>query len=287
MNRKRYIHAAIAAVCLSLSWFAVAADESLGVAASDPRRIAGIVGKMEAAEVAPFAGQVMQAVAKMPTSPKHRMRQLCDVAVEFTRTADPAGRAAVLGHLVMNTPFQMLPGWVAGFKPPLDELLKPLEDPAYDKFSAAVLKEIGDAEGLTDEDKTIFTTFAIVLLARGKDQDENLAFANRLFPLLPAAYRGQVAAATPAALSGDYTPLLGPEAGRMRIVMPEAKEGERPVNLPEVLGGVAKQPDLLVHDVNRPAPLIRTDLGVPTPPPPAATSTTPKPVVPPPYKGQS
>ncbi|NLF86760.1 MAG: hypothetical protein GX571_11715 [Lentisphaerae bacterium] len=65
----------------------------------------------------------------------------------------------------------------------------------------------------------------------------------------------------------------------MRLVIPEAKQGERPVNLAEVLGGVATQPDLLVHDVNRPAPLPRKG-------PPAATTTTPKPVIPEPYKAQ-
>jgi hypothetical protein len=283
MSKKRYACAAVIAACLCCSRVAVAADEPLGLAASDPQRIAGLVGQMDAKEVPAFAGRVMQAVAKMPTSPKHRLRQLNEAAVEFARAAAPAEQPALLARLVMNTPFQMLPGWVEAFKPPLAEQLKPVDDAAYDKLAAAVLKEIEGAEALTDEDKTIFTTFAIVLLARGKDPDESLAFANRLFPLLPGAYRDQVAAATPAALAGDYTLVLGPDAGRMRLVIPEAKQGERPVNLAEVLGGVATQPDLLVHDVNRPAPLIRTDLGDPTPAPP---TTTPKPVIPEPYKAQ-
>ena len=283
MSKKRYVCAAVIAACLCWTRVAVAADEPLGLAASDPQRIAGLVGQMDAKEVPAFAGRVMQAVAKMPTSPKHRLRQLSEVAVEFAGATAPAERPALLARLVMNTPFQMLPGWVEAFKPPLAEQLKPVDDAAYDKLAAAVLKEIEGAEALTDEDKTIFTTFAIVLLARGKDPDESLAFANRLFPLLPGAYRDQVAAATPAALAGDYTLVLGPDAGRMRLVIPEAKQGDRPVNLAEVLGGVATQPDLLVHDVNRPAPLIRTDLGDPTPAPP---STTPKPVIPEPYKAQ-
>ena len=283
MSKKRYACAAVIAACLCCSRVAVAADEPLGLAASDPQRIAGLVGQMDAKEVPAFAGRVMQAVAKMPTSPKHRLRQLNEAAVEFARAAAPAEQPALLARLVMNTPFQMLPGWVEAFKPPLAEQLKPVDDAAYDKLAAAVLKEIEGVDGLTDEDKTIFTTFAIVLLARGKDPDESLDFANRLFPLLPAAYRDQVAAATPAALAGDYTLVLGPDAGRMRLVIPEAKQGERPVNLAAVLGGVATQPDLLVHDVNRPAPLFRTDLGDPTPAPP---TTTPKPVIPEPYKAQ-
>jgi len=276
----------VMSACLCLARIAAAADDQLGLAASDPRQVPSIVAAMKANAVPDFAGQVMQAAAKMPISPRRRLAQMRDIAVEFAKAAPAAELPALLARLVVNTPFQMLPGWVEAFKPPLAAQLKPIDDNAYAKLAAGVLKEIGGAETLADEDKTIFTTFAIVLLARGKTPEEEQAFAAGLLAALPAAYRDQVGAALPAALAGDYTPLLGPGAAQLRLVAPHGKVGERPVNMDVVLGEVAKQPDLLVHDVNRPAPLDRTEIADRSPAPPAATTTTPKPVIPEPYKAQ-
>lgn len=286
MSKKRVCCLMVASACLCLARIVVAADEQLGLAASDPRQVPAIVAAMEAKAVPAFAGQVMQAAAKMPTSPRHRLGQMRDLAVEFAKAAPAAELPALLAQLVINTPFQMLPGWVDAFKPPLAAQLKPVADAPYEKLAAGVLAHIGQATNLSDEDRTIFTTFAMVLLARGKTSEEEKAFAVRLLPALPAAYRDQVGAALPAALAGDYTPLLGPAAARGRLVMPHGKVGDRPVNLADVLGEVAKQPDLLVHDVNRPAPLERTEIADRSPVPPAVTTTTPKPVIPEPYKAQ-
>ena len=280
MSKNRVRCLMVMSACLCLARIVVAADEQLGLAASDPRQVPAIVAKMEAKAVPAFAGQVMQAAAKMPTSPRHRLGQMRDLAVEFAKATPAAELPALLAQLVVNTPFQMLPGWVESFQSPLAAQLKPVADAPYEKLVAGVLAQIGQATNLSDEDKTIFTTFAIVLLARGKTPEETQAFAVRLLDALPAAYRGQVGAALPAALAGNYTPLLGPAAARGRLVLPHGKVGERPVNLADVLGEVAKQPDLLVHDVNRPAPLPWTET------PAARSSTTRKPVIPPPYKAQ-
>lgn len=276
----------VLSVCLFTAQVVVAADEQMGLAASDPGQVPTIIEKMEAKAIPAFAGQVMQAAAKMPTSPKRRLEQMRDVAVAFAAAIPAAELPALLAQLVIHTPFQMLPDWVDVFRPPLAEQLKPLDEAAYDKLAADVLKHIGDAGALSDEDKTIFTAFAIVLLARGKDLDESGAFAARLLPLLPASYRDQVAAAVPAALAGNYAPLLGPEAGRMRLVIPQTMPGEHQGTLADVLGGVARQPYLLVHDVNRPAPLAKTEIADRSPEPPSVTTTTPKPVIPQPYKAQ-
>ena len=174
--------------CLCLVRIAAAADDQLGLAASDPSQVPSIVTAMEAKAVPDFAGQVMQAAAKMPISPRRRLAQMRDIAVEFAKAVPAAELPALLAQLVVNTPFQMLPGWVEAFKPLLAAQLKPIDDNAYAKLAAGVLKEIGGAETLTDEDKTIFTTFAMVLLARGKTPEEEQAFAASLLDALRARH---------------------------------------------------------------------------------------------------
>lgn len=286
MSKYRVRSLMVISACLCLARAAAAADERLGLAASDPRQVPAIVAAMDAKDVPAFAGLAIQAAAKMPTSPKQRLAQMRDVAVAFAKAVPEAELPALLAQLVINTPFKMLPGLVEAFKPPLAAQLKPVADPKYAKLSASVMGHIGRTETLPDDDKTIFTAFAIVLLARGRTLEEEHACATGMLTALPAAYRDQVGAALPAALAGDYTPLLGPGAAQWRLVSPHGKVGERPVNLADVLGEVAKQPDLLVHDVNRPAPLARTEIADRYPAPPASTTTTPKPVIPEPYKAQ-
>jgi hypothetical protein len=141
------------------------------------------------------------------------------------------------------------------------------------------LKQIETADGLSDEDKTIYATFAIVLLARGKSPEELDAFVKRMLEVMPVASRDQVAAAASPALGGDYSLLLGPSTTGQRLVRPYGGTlGQAEIlTAPNSFGETVKQPSLLIYDVNRPFPLPRGPQGGATPPPP---------VVPPPYVGQ-
>ena len=275
------------ATCTCLVLHAQNSDEQVGRAAADPQQVAAIVATMKADEVPAFAGKVMQATANMPVSPKLRLRQLTGGSGEFLTAIAPEETPALLGQLIVNIPFQMLPGWVSGFKPAVDEKTAAMDDAAFDQFSSQVLKQIDANEALSDEDKTIYTTFAIVLLARGKTVESNEAYLERMLAVLPETYRAQVAAAAPAALAGDYSLLLGPQAAD-RLVTPQGGiMGQAPVPVADPLGVVTLQPNLLIYDVNRPFPLPVGPEGDDTRPPrPPQSETETTPVVPPPYRGQ-
>ncbi len=286
MSTKQHLMVLAVAVVAGLAGGALADDEQLGRAASDPAQIAAIVAGMDAADVPDFAGQVMQAAARMPLSPRVRLQQMQAVSQAFLKAVPPDRLDAALAQLILNVPFQMMPEWVGGFKPALAEQTAAMDDAAYDKLAAGVLKRIDADETLPAEDKTIFATFAIVLMARGKSGGADEAFAGRMLPVLPAAYRDQVAAAVPAALAGDYAMLLGPDAGARLVVPSGGTTGQAEVIKPDPLGLVVKQPSLLVYDVNRPFPIPEA-AGVGQPAQPTdAHAESPSPVVPPPYRGQ-
>ncbi len=284
MHNKMYRWMMVIAACTCCVRQSVADDEQLGLAASDPLQVSAIVAQKKAAEVPAFAGQVMQAIAKMPLSPKLRLQQMQDVSAEFLKASPQDELSPLLAQMVMNVPFQMLPGWVDAFKPSVDERTALIVDDAHDKLASGVLKQIEAADGLSDEDKTIYATFAIVLLARGKSPEELDAFVKRMLDVLPAGYRDQVAAAAPAALNGDYSLLLGPGASGERLVKPSGGTlGQSEIlTSPNSFGETIKQPNLLVYDVNRPFPLPRATEGGAT----VGGTSTPAPVVPPPYVGQ-
>lgn len=269
-------------VGLGLALPSLAGDGQLGLAASDPSQVAGIVAGMQADEVPAFGGQVVAAVARMPLSPKLRQKQLLDVATELAK-ATPA-LPATLAEMVANVPLQMLPEWVGAFKTPLREQTAGMPDAGYEKMAADVLAGLDARDDLSADDKTIRVTFAIVLLARGKSPEEDRKFADTLIAGLSEQYRGQVAAAAPSALEGDYTRLLGPGADFRLVVPTGGLMGAAPVIEQDQFGQVARQPNLLVYDVNRPFPLPRGVEGEPEPTRPSSTGSHP--VIPPPYGGQ-
>ena len=273
MHNRMAVGVVAVSLCIGLLGSSLANDEQIGVAASDPRQVPELVAGMAAQDVPAFAGEVMKAIANMPVSPAVRLRQMREVATAFLAAVPKGQESALLAQLIMNVPFQMLPGWVAAFKPAVSEKTGALTDTAHETLAADVLKAIDAGEGLSDEDKTIFTTFAIVLLARAPTPEENKAFLDRLLPVLPESYRGQVAAAAPAALEGDYTLLLGPSA--FRLVEADGKSGARTILTTTASGQMAEQ---LMHGVNRPAPLPGPAEEAPPP--------VPSPVIPPPYAGQ-
>ncbi|NLF22743.1 MAG: hypothetical protein GX590_06220 [Lentisphaerae bacterium] len=273
MHNRIAVGVAAVSLCIGLLGTCLANDEQIGAAASDPRQVSELVAGMAAQDVPAFAGEVMKAIANMPVSPAVRLRQMREVATAFLAAVPKGQESALLAQLIMHVPLQMLPGWVAAFKPAVGEKTAALDDAVLHTLAADVLKAIDAGEGLSDEDKTIFTTFAIVLLARAPTPEENKAFLDRLLPVLPESYREQVAAAAPAALEGDYTLLLGPSA--FRLVEADGKLAARTILTTTASGQMAEQ---LIRDVNRPAPLPGPAEEAPPP--------VPSPVIPPPYAGQ-
>jgi hypothetical protein len=270
-----------AALSIELLVPCLANDVQIGAAASDPQQVPALIAGMPAQEVPAFAGQVMEAIANMPVSPAVRLRQMREVATAFLAAAPQGQEPALLAQLITHVPFQMLPGWISAFKPAVGEKTAAMTDAAYETLAADVLKAIDAGEEWSDEDKTIFTTFAIVLLARAPAPEENKAYLDRLLPVLPESYRGQVAAAAPAALAGDYSLLLGPTA--FRLVEAHGTVGARMIQTTTVSGRLAEQ---LIHDVNRPAPIAtQEEEGRPVVPRPVIPHVT-SPVIPPPYVGQ-
>ncbi len=275
---------------LSLVWGAMALtnEERVGLAAADPQQVAELVAAMDAKATPLFAGEVVEAIASMPLSPVLRLRQMRDSAAAFLQAVPAAQRPELLARMVSSIPFQMLPRWVDGFKPELKAATAEMSAADYKKLATAAVEAVAGIEELSDEAKTIYTTFIITLLSRGESQEEREEFASALLPAVAAACRDQVEAALPSALQGDYAMLLGPEM--MRLVEAHGKMGARRVATADALGEVAEEAERLIHDINRPAPLIlRPRDGELTPTPPHHTSAgvpSSSPVIPPPYRGQ-
>ncbi len=288
MRNKLYGWMMVISACTCFLQQSLADDEQIGLAASDPAQVAGIIAQMDAGDVPAFAGQVMQAIATMPVSPALRLQQMQDVAEEFLKFAPPEVLASLLSHLIMNVPFQMLPELNDAFRTCVAERTAAMDDAAYDIFTEGVLDQIEEADALTDEDRTIYATVAIVVLARGETPEAVDAFVERTMDSLPETYQAQVMAAVPQAMAGDYSTLLmlaseTPDSSPSET--PASSPSETPASSPvvpssmgqaevvtsESIGLVVEQPNDLAVDVNRPFPL-----------PPSE----PEPPVPPPYTGQ-
>lgn len=283
---KNSANAMIMIACLLLAGASWADSGKVGAAASNPRRIGELVAAMEAAEVAPFAGQVIEAVSQMPLSPSVRIRQMGEVAARFMDAAPAGGAPALLAAMLPSVPPHMLPGLVRSLKPRVDLEVAELSDGELEKVIADTLGAIAANEEIDDESKAACSAFAVALLWRppaveGEAAQEELL--GRLMAGLPEGYRDHVAAATPAALQGDYSLLLGPAAER--FVESYGKIGPRSMLAHTEYDTHA---DRDTHDVNRPAPISR--LLVVGEEPSTSSSTAPSvsssPVIPPPYAGQ-
>lgn len=274
-----------ATLCLALAG-PLQANETIGAAAADPSQIAGLVAKMEAREVAPFAGQVTDAIAKMPLSPGRRVRQMAQAASAFLDAAPEGQQAPLIGWQLGGVPPRLLPAWVGAVKSAVHALTAELDAAAHAAFTVKVLQTIDGLQRAADE-KTILATFALALLAREQTPEETEKSLAAAVATLPVAYRDQVAAAAPAALRGDYRMLLGTEAETFRLVVPDPQ----PTNNVVMVGGLAtrltaprtddetifidvglERPSVLPvgEEVHRSSPSLRRS----------------SPVIPPPYRGQ-
>jgi hypothetical protein len=275
MNNCMFWRAAVMAAVLACVSGGAVANETVGLAAARPERIGELVAGMEAAAVAPFAGQVIEAIAKMPVSPGRRVRQMATAAEAFLAAAPADRRAALIGQIVGHVPPRLLPSWVETFKPAAAALVAGLDGPAHAAFTADVLKAI-DALPLDDEAKTVRAAFAMALLNRAATAEEREPYIKAAVAALPESYRDEVAAAAPAALAGDYTMLLGPETRPFRLVTPGGVPAA--TNVVVQVGGIT-----IRNTVASPAPDEVPILGVGLERPPVLP---PPPVIPPPYKGQ-
>lgn len=194
------------------------ANERIGAAAADPSKIASLVAGMEAGGVAPFAGEVAAAIAKMPIAPDKRISQLVGATRAFLDAA-PAARVDELAQILTHVPYRMLPPFVTALKAPLAAQLSTLDAKQYDQFCADVLTAIDHFE-LADDAKMVYASFAIVLLARGETPEANEAAAKKMAETVPATYRDMVLAVLPPTLAGDYTAIFGPQAESLRLVKP-------------------------------------------------------------------
>ncbi len=84
----------------------------------------------------------------------------------------------------------------------------------------AKINKLGDT---SDADKTVISTFALKLLARGSTPEEKTEWLNGI--ALPASYGKQVKDAAPGVFAGNYDAVLGPDiaivkADAVRIVTP-------------------------------------------------------------------
>ncbi len=274
-----------ATLCISLAG-PLLANETIGAAAADPSQIAGLVAKMEAKEVAPFAGQVTDAIAKMPISPGRRVRQMAQAARAFLDAAPAGQQAPLIGWQLGGVPPRLLPAWVSALKPTVGALTAELDDAAHDAFTAKVLQTIDGLQRTADE-KTILATFALALLAREQTPAEAEKSLAAAVATLPAGYRDQVAAAAPSALQGDYRMLLGTEAETFRLVVPDPQ----PTNTVVQVGGLATRltaprtdDETIFIDVGLERPsVLPVGEGVHRSSPALQRSS---PVIPPPYPGQ-
>ncbi len=265
----------------------VSGAEQVGQAAVDPGLIESMVAPMNDAEAMDFAAKVMDAVAGMPISPRRRVLQMNAVAEAFL-AASPEGRqAGMLATLIGSVPPQMLPAWFEAFKPTAGALTADLDTAAHAAFTSKVLQAV-DTLDLNAEEKTIYTTFAIALLARDGNQEELDTYLAAVLVAVPSAYRDEVAAAAPAALAGDYVPLLGPDAAKFNLVTPDPKRPPTVSYVGELATGnnayYGKDESIFIGvGLERP-PIF------PMPPTEAAPVATPPPVrppvIPPPYQGQ-
>lgn len=278
----------ILAGAIASAGLAMAAEpDATTTASKDPSKIPGLVKEMGGQSVSQFAADVMSAIGTMPGSPSRKTRKMAEAATAFLGTVPDGELASLLASMTANVPFGSLPTWVKLFKSPVDDLIKELSDAAYNKLVNDVMSKINALADTSDADKTVISCFALKLLARGANEDENEAWLAKV--ALPAAYADQVKAAMPGVFAGNYDSVLGPETKVVKDLPPvlhptnpedelnTALQGKKPSN---ILPG---EWAFLDRDaIDRPEPMVVP----PPPPPPPAGPGKKKPPVTPVYAGQ-
>ena len=221
MTMKRTVVAlASALVCASMTF---AAGEDITQAAQDTSKIPELVKSLQGQKASEFAADVISAIATMPGNPSRKVKQMASAAEAFLGSVPEGELSSLLANMVANVPFASLPAWVDSFKGSVDSFTKDLTDEAYNKLVNDVMAKINKLGDTSDADKTVISSFALKLLARAKNPEEQTEWLNKV--ALPAAYADQVKAAMPGVFGGNYDAVLGPEtkivkADSVRIVEP-------------------------------------------------------------------
>ena len=218
--KKTVIALASAVVCAATVF---AAGENITQAAGDTSKIPELVKSLEGQKASEFAADVISAIAAMPGNPSKKVKKMAAAAEAFLGTVPDGELASLLANMIANVPFASLPAWVDSFKGSVDSFTKGLTDEAYNKLVNDVMSKINKLGDTSDADKTVISSFALKLLARAKDSEEQTEWLNKV--ALPAAYAEQVKAAMPGVFAGNYDAVLGPDtkvvkADNIRIVEP-------------------------------------------------------------------
>lgn len=201
-------------VCLILtaavaSTLAFASDnDAVTRAAGNTSEIPAIVAELKTPR-ASFAGDVMSAIASMPKSPVKKTEKMISAAKALIPLADEKKLDDMVVALVANTPFEALPVWTDKTRDAVQAIVASMDDKTYDALLASVMRKIGALKDYSNDDKTVVSTFALKLLARGKDVPARIESTAKAIKAIPAAYGKQVIEALPSALEGDYAPILG------------------------------------------------------------------------------
>ena len=262
-----------------------AAGEDITQAAQDTSKIPELVKSLQGQKASEFAADVISAIAAMPGNPSRKVKQMASAAEAFLGSVPEGELSSLLANMVANVPFASLPAWVDSFKGSVDSFTKDLTDEAYNKLVNDVMAKINKLGDTSDADKTVISSFALKLLARAKNPEEQTEWLNKV--ALPAAYADQVKAAMPGVFGGNYDAVLGPDtkvvkADNIRIVEPgddvaileeAAKTGTTLIGMPVIPAAEDRE------GVERPEPL-GSGTGTGT-----GTGKS-KPPVTQPYKGQ-
>lgn len=282
--------------CVSMA-FAADAD-GITAAAQDTSKIPDLVKSLDGQKASDFAADVISAIAAMPGNPAKKVKKMAAASEAFLGSVPDGELASLIANLTANVPFASLPAWVDSFKGDIDAFTKDLSDEAYNKLVNDVMAKINKLGDTSDADKTVISTFALKLLARGSTPEEKTDWLNNI--ALPASYGKQVKDAAPGVFAGNYDAVFGPEISivkvdDIRIVMPgddevlvnEATATETaPIGAPIIPAAADRE------GIERPEPLgTGTGIAQPAVSKPAkkpAKPVPPKPVppVPPPYAGQ-
>lgn len=263
---KAILVAIMAATCVSAQTESAAVSE----AAENPATIQSAIAALNGVSIQAFASEVIDAIATKPKNPIAKILSLVEASCEFLAASDESNLADVIVAMISNVPFEALPEWTTQMIKPVADTTADIEETAYNKLVADVVSKIGDLDEFEDGDKVVVTAFAIKLLSRARDTYSEDTIRAAL-EVVPPAYKGQVEAALPDVLSGDYSGVL---AGVDVVTLPTT---DASVAEPGTIGGVPGFEETKgVESTND-----KTRKATKTP-----TPTPPKPPVPVPYKEQ-
>ena len=275
-----------------------AGAEDITAAAQDTSKIPELVKALDGQKGSDFAADVISAIAAMPGNPSKKVKKMAKASEAFLGSVPDGELSSLLANLVANVPFASLPAWVDSFKGSVDAFTKDLSDEAYNKLVNDVMAKINKLGDTSDADKTVISSFALKLLARGSTPEEKTDWLNGI--TLPASYGKQVKDAAPGVFAGNYDAVLGPDiaivkADEVRFVEPgdDRTLVEEATALTTTAIGAPVVPTAEDREgIERPEPLgivgtTGTGTGKGTPSKkPSKPTPSPKPPVPPPYDGQ-